>query len=97
MPPIARRLAFTASVAVDVAPETDSVAVPSVVLPVEKVTLPVGAALPLAGFTVASSWVAAVDGSIEGFAVTDVVVLKADPVTAIATDADELAKFPFDE
>jgi hypothetical protein len=70
---------------------------PSVALPTEKIMLPVGSALPLAGFTIASSWVVAVELMFDGVAVMDVVVTKAGPVTVIATEPDEIAKFPFGE
>ncbi|HUD98246.1 MAG TPA: hypothetical protein VMR62_01640 [Bryobacteraceae bacterium] len=88
-----RLLPFTTNVA----PEADSVAVPSVELPAENVTLPVGTALPLAGFTVTDSWVDAVDAMFAGLAVTDVVVLTADAVTVTAIDAEEAAKLPAGE
>ena len=93
MLPIAKLLPFTTSVATEEAPDGDSVAEPSVVLLVEKITLPVGAAVPLAGFTVTDNWVVAVVAMLTGFAVTDVVVPTADPVTVTAVDADEVAKF----
>jgi hypothetical protein len=51
--PGARLLPFTVRLAMAVAPEATSVAVPSETVPAVKVTLPVGAALPLAAFTVA--------------------------------------------
>src|ERR1035441_15170 len=100
--PTARVVPFTTSVAPEVAPEAeapkgDSVADPSEVLPAEKVTLPVGAVLPLKGFTVTARWGVAVDAILAGFAVTDVVVPTAEPVTVTAVDADEAAKFPAGE
>ncbi len=49
--PVARLLPFTVRDALDPATET----VPNVVLPSEKLTLPVGTVLPLAAFTVATS------------------------------------------
>jgi hypothetical protein len=92
--PVARLVPFTVRVAVEVAPDAVSDAVPRMVFPTANVMFPVGAALPLAGFTVATSWVVAVEAILAGVAVTDVVVLTTGAVTVTATDADELAKFP---
>ena len=50
-------------------------AVPSVLVPLVNVTVPVGIAVPLAGFTVAESCVEAVCAMEAGLAVSDVVVL----------------------
>jgi len=74
--PLARLLALTGRVAVD----PDSVADPRVLLPNEKVTVPVAAALPEVGFTVAVSTVLAVEEIDAGLAET-VVVVGAETVT----------------
>ena len=50
--PVARPLPLPVKVADEVDPEAISVTVPSVLPPTENVTLPVGAVLPLPGFTV---------------------------------------------
>jgi len=55
--PAARALPFTFSTAVAFNPDVVNVAEPSEAFPRVKVTLPVGAALPDAGVTVAVSWV----------------------------------------
>lgn len=69
--------------------------VPSVVFPIVKITEPVGAALPLAGCTVAVKTVLPDDDAmLGGFAVTDVVVFTAGGVTVTATVLLELAKLP---
>jgi hypothetical protein len=88
--PMARLLPLTVSVAVE--PET--VADPRVVLPTMKVTLPVSAVLPLAGFTVAVKTVLAEDAMLAGFAATVVVVATGGVVTATVTDPLELEKLP---
>jgi hypothetical protein len=51
--PATRLLPFTVRLAVALAPETTRTAVASETPPAVKVTLPVGAALPLTAFTVA--------------------------------------------
>lgn len=71
---------FTVSVAVD----AETVAVPSVVLPTVKVTVPVGAEVPLAGFTVAVSTVLAEEEKLGGLAVTLVVVAEEPEKLAVA-------------
>jgi hypothetical protein len=88
--PIARLLPLTARVA----PDAVNGKVPSVVFPSANVTLSVGTAVPLAGFTVAVSCVVAVDAMLAGFAVTDVVVETAGVVTVTDTVALELEKLP---
>ena len=90
MLPMARTLPFTAWVAT---PDADNEALPRGAPPIEKVTLPVGTAVPLAAFTVAVSWVVAVDAMVDGLAATDVVVVTTTgAVTVTVADPDELAK-----
>jgi hypothetical protein len=85
--PIARLLPWTVRVAVD--PEI--VAVPRVVLPTVKVTVPAGAVAPLAGLTVAVNTVLAEERMVAGFAASVVVV----PVVATtAVEPLELEKLP---
>lgn len=83
--PEARLLAWTVRVAVD--PEI--VDEPRVVLPSAKVTVPVGAALPLAGFTVAVSTVLPEEVMLAGFATTAMVV---GDVTVTVIEPPELMK-----
>ena len=64
MAPVDNELPTTASDATELAKE----AVPSVLLPIENVTVPVGAVVPVAGFTVAVSVVLAVLPMLAGFA-----------------------------
>jgi type IV secretory pathway TrbD component len=59
-----------------------------------KVTVPVGAALALAGFTVAVKTVLAEEVMLVGLAATVVVVLIGAAVTAIVTEPLEFAKLP---
>ena len=84
---MARLLPFTVREAVD----PERAADPRVVLPSVNVTVPVGAALPLAGFTVAVSTVFAEEGMLAGLAVTVVVVAMSSVTVA---DPEELAKPP---
>src|SRR5271157_2538816 len=83
----------TVNIAEAVPLEPDSAALPRVVLPSEKVTLPVGKDAPLTAFTVAVSCVDAVDAMAAGEATTDVVVV-AGALTATVVEALELKKFP---
>jgi len=92
--PEARLLPFTASVALPFAPEAVSGDVPSTVVPAANVTLPVGAAVPLAGLTVAVNCVVAVDEMLAGFANTAVVVATGGGVTVTLTVAVEPVKLP---
>lgn len=62
--------------------------------PTEKLTLPVGAALPVADLTVAVNRVDPVAAMLVGFAVTVVMVATGGAVTLTVADPDELAKFP---
>jgi type IV secretory pathway TrbD component len=59
-----------------------------------KVTVPVGAALPVAGFTVAVKTAPAEEAMLAGFAATVVVVLTGGAVTAIVSELLEFAKLP---
>ena len=90
--PVARPLPLPVKVADEVDPEAISVTVPSVLPPTENVTLPVGAVLPLPGFTVATSRVVPVVTMLVGLAVTVVVVVTVVDVIVTATEADETAK-----
>jgi hypothetical protein len=66
--PVLRELPFTDKVAVEAAPEATSVTVASVLPPVVKVTVPVGAVVPVAGLTVAVRVVPAVLAKVAGLA-----------------------------
>jgi hypothetical protein len=95
--PVARELALTVKVATPLLPDAASVPVPRVFAPRLKVTLPVGAVVPLAGFTVAVSFVLAVVAMLIGLAETAVVVATAAPVTvttAVATEPLKVALPP---
>lgn len=72
------------------ADDAASVAVPSEVVPARNVSVPVGAALPLAGVTVAVNWRVAVDGRLAGVAITMVLVATGAPVTVTVAVAVEL-------
>ena|ERR1700677_255360 len=78
----------------DEAPEGVSVAVPSAVLPTENVTEPAGAALPLAGVTVAVNWVVPAAATLSGLAATVVLVATKAPVTVTVAEAVEALKLP---
>jgi len=92
--PAANLAPETLSVATDAVPEATSVAVPSAVLPTEKVTVPDGAAPPLGGVTVAVNCVVPSAAMLAGFAVTVILSATGAPVTVTVTEAVELAKFP---
>ena len=71
-----------------------SVAVPSTVVPAEKVTVPVAGTLPLAGVTVAVSCAVPADATLAAPAVTTVLVATGAEVTVRVADAVELLKLP---
>ena len=89
MAPAARLDPLTVSEAVPLARTAD----PSDVVPVVKAMLPVGAVLPVAGFTVTVNSVDAVAAMVAGLAVTVVVVGGSGAVTvSVIGDAVEEAK-----
>jgi hypothetical protein len=90
--PAARLLPLTVSAAV---PPADRVAVPREVVPSANAILPVGVAVPDAGFTVAVTCVVAPWLMLEGLAVTAVVVPTSGEVTFTVTVAVEPAKLLF--
>jgi hypothetical protein len=90
--PAARLLPLTVSAAV---PAADRVAVPREVVPRANTTLPAGAAVPDAGFTVAVSCVVAPEPMLAGLAVTAVVVPASGETTLTVTVAAEPAKLLF--
>ena len=96
--PSASLLALTLSIAVAVPPKAvalaPSVAVPSTVVPAEKLTEPVGGTLPLAGVTVAVNCAVPVGVTLAAPAVTTVLVATGFPVTVTVADAVELLKLP---
>jgi hypothetical protein len=92
--PIESLLPLRVSTAVAVEPDAASVAVPREAVPAVNVTLPVGAVLPLAGFTVAVNCVVAVDAMVRGLAASVVAVATAGAVTVTVVDAVALEKFP---
>lgn len=92
--PIESLLPLTVSTAVPEEPDVVSVAVPNDAVPAVKVTVPLGAVVPLAGFTVAVICVEAVDAMLTGLAARVVVVATAGVVTVTVVDAVELEKFP---
>jgi hypothetical protein len=79
--PATRALPATVKVAVALEPDAVRVPVPSDFEPSVKVTVPVGAVVPLAGLTVAVRTVLAVELMLAGFAETVVVVPTAGTVT----------------
>jgi hypothetical protein len=91
--PMARPLPLT----VRLAAEFETSADPNVVLPRVKVTVPAGAALPLAAFTVAVNTVLAEDNILAGLAETVVVVPTGGAVTAIIVEPLEFEKLPVAE
>ena len=90
--PPARLLPFTINAAVAVAPEPASVAVPSVMFPAEKVTLPAGVTLPLAALTVAVNCVVALCAILAGLAASVVAVATGGAVTTTVTEPDDAVK-----
>jgi hypothetical protein len=92
--PIESLLPLRVNTAVADEPDAVSVAVPSEAVPTVKVTMPVGAVVPLAGLTVAVNCVVAVDAMLTGLAARVVVVATAGVVTVTVVDAVELEKFP---
>lgn len=88
--PVVKVLPFTAKVA----PDAESGTLPRVVLPVEKITVPVGKALPLAALTVAVTTVAAEVAIVDGLAATEVLVATGGAVTVTVVEALEFEKFP---
>jgi hypothetical protein len=89
--PVANALAFTLSEAV---PAAEREAVPKLLLPRLNVTVPVGAALPLAALTVAVSDVDPVVLMDVGLAVRVVVVATTGMVTVTVAAAVDVAKLP---
>lgn len=85
---------LSVALAVPVVAAAERVAVPSVTEPAVKVTLPAGAAAPLAAFTVAVSCVVAVVAIVEGLAETTVVVAIIAAVTVTVVDAVDAEKRP---
>lgn len=94
MAPVANLAPETLSVAVAVTPEAARVAVPSEVLPTEKMIMPLGTALPLAGVAVAVSCAVSAAVMLAGFAVTVVLVASGAPVTVTVVEAVEVLKLP---
>ncbi len=91
MLPAARLLPFTV---IEAAPFT-SCAEPSAVLPAEKVTLPVGTAVPVVARTDTVTCVEAEDAMLDGFAATVVVVETAEgAVTVTVAVPLDAAKLP---
>jgi hypothetical protein len=72
--PVGSWLPITVTLAVEVPPEPESAALPSVVEPMLNTTEPVGDAVPVVAFTVAASVVLPVVRMLAGVAVTLVVV-----------------------
>lgn len=89
--PGVRLLAFTVKVAVAVDPEAVSIPDPRETFPAVKVTLPVGAVVPLAGFTVAVNCVVAVWAMLAGLAASVVVVAICGEVATTTTVPDDAA------
>lgn len=92
MLPAARALPLTVNVATPLPPETARVPLPSSLFPTVKVTVPLGAAVPLAGFTVAVTVVRALLAILAGLAETVVVVAMAGTVTVTVTVPPEAVK-----
>src|SRR5580700_12297286 len=95
--PIASLLALTLSTAV-APPEPEagapSVAVPSTLVPAEKLTEPVGGTLPLAGVTVAVNCAVPADATLAALAVATVFVATGVAVTVTVVAAVEILKLP---
>jgi len=93
--PGARLAPFTVRVAAAAPPEPASAAEPSERLPAEKMTLPVGVALPLAAFTLTVKIVDALAAMLVGLAANEAVVeIKAAVTVTVTGDETELAKLP---
>ena len=93
--PVASELPLTVNVATPLLPEAARVPAPSVLFPRVKVTVPLGAVVPLDGFTVAVSVVLAVLAILVGLAETVVVVATAGTVTVtVAVPLDAVKELP---
>jgi hypothetical protein len=90
--PVASALPATVNVATPFEPDAVNVPVPRDVVPDEKVTVPVGAFVPLAGLTVAVISVLAVELMLVGLAETVVVVATDAAVTVTVAVPLELVK-----
>jgi hypothetical protein len=71
--------------------ETVNVALPSEVLPIAKLTVPVGKVDPAAGFTMAVTWVVAFCAKVGGLAATTVVVRAGAAATVTITEPADTA------
>ena len=78
----------------EVAPDAVSGSVPKGINPSENVTFPVGAVVPLAGFTVAVTLVEPPDATVDGLAEAEVVVATGAAVTVTDTVPLEFVKLP---
>ncbi len=94
MLPTARLLPLKVNVPTDFVPEAARVADPNVVPPSLKVTVPVGATVPLAGVTVALNTVAAPAAILAGAADITVVVAAGGAATVIIKGADVEGRYP---
>jgi hypothetical protein len=93
--PTARLVPFTVRDAAAVAPEATSVAEPRETFPAMNIIVPVGAALPLAGVTVAVNTVEALWEMLAGLAATVAVVAVRGAVTNTVIEVDaEAVKLP---
>ena len=93
--PTARLLPFTVRAAVAFPPDAASVTEPRIVFPMTNLTLPGGAADPLAGLTVAVKSVVPVEAIEVGLAASAVVVATiGGGVTVTVAEPVELAKLP---
>lgn len=93
--PRARRVPLTVSVAVEIDPLPRRATAPSGIFPDRKETMPTGAVLPEAAFTVATSCVVELCENDAGDAVAVVVVATDGAVTVTRTVAEDGAKAAF--
>ncbi len=91
--PTDKLLPLIVKVTVEVPPEPVSATDPRVLVPVAKVTLPVGVVVPAVARTVAVNWVEPVCAMLAGLAVRTMATATGD-VTVITTEAVAALKFP---
>src|SRR5436305_17742 len=92
--PVASMLAARVIAAVAAAPDVFSVSVPSAFVPAKNATVPPGAAVPLAGLTVAVTTVLPAAAIWTGFAASVTLVATAGGITVTVKLPVELAKLP---
>jgi hypothetical protein len=83
--PSVNLLPATLTAASAIPPETARVALPRAVLPIAKLTVPAGKVDPVAGFTIAVTWVVRFCAKVGGLAATTVAVAAGAAITITVT------------